>query len=155
MNDDITPAEVIRETWRWWPAALTVGLALIALFTVLSLFIWHIGGVFQAKTIQRNYSNTVSSQPYQQTLVGEMQQHLANISGPGGIAATRASIPAKSPEQENLRAQELAELSAFCSEGTNLQPGSAPGSQDLETVYRSNCIAGTVLAAAPLAPAAT
>jgi hypothetical protein len=152
--DDPTPAGVIRETWRWFPAALTVGVALIVLFTCLSLFAWHIGGVFQQKTIQRNYSNTVNSQGYQQNLLAEMQQNLGNISGPGGLASTRQSLPASSPEQEVVRSQELAQLAKFCSEGAQLNFTAVPGGADIQTIYGQNCEAGTVIASPPLAPAA-
>jgi hypothetical protein len=152
--DNPTPAGVIRETWRWFPAALTVGFAVVALFTCLSLFVWHVGGVFQAKAIQRNYSNTVNSQGYQQNLLSEMQQNLANISGPGGLASTRQSLPAGSPEQEVVRAQELAQLARFCSEGAQLNFTAVPGGADMQTTYGQNCVAGTVVASPPLAPAA-
>lgn len=150
-----TPTRVIRETWRWWPAALTVGIAAIALFTCLSLFVWHIGGVFQQKTIQRNYSNTVNSQGYQQNLLTEMQQNLSNITGPGGLAATRQALPAGSPEQEVVRSQELAQLGKFCSEGAQLNFSAVPGGADIQTIYGQNCVAGTVIADPPLAPAAS
>jgi hypothetical protein len=153
--DDPTPAGVIRKTWRWWPAALTVGLALIALFACLGLFVWHVGGVFQQKTIQRNYSNTVNSQGYQQNLLSEMQQNLANITGPGGLASTRQALPASSPEQENVRSQELAQLGKFCSEGAQLNFGAVPGGADMQTIYGQNCVAGTVIASPPLVRAAS
>lgn len=153
--DNPTPAGVIRETWRWWPAALTAGVALIALFTCLSLFAWHVGGVFQQKTIQRNYSNTVTSQGYQQNLLSEMQQNLSNITGPGGLAETRQSLPAGSPEQAVVRSQELAQLGKFCSEGAQLNFGAVPGGADLQAIYSQNCEAGTVTASPQLAPAAS
>jgi hypothetical protein len=150
-DDDVTPAQVIRETWRWFPAALTAGIALIALFTILSLFVWHVGGVFQAKSIQRNYANTVGSQSYQASLLAEMEQHAANITGPGGVAAVRAGVPAGSPEQVILRAQELRELSLLCSESVTFQPGTAPGSQQFESIVTANCLAGAPVSAPPLA----
>lgn len=152
--DNPTPAGVIRETWRWFPAALAAGLALITLFTCLSLFAWHVGGVFEQKTIQRNYSSTVGSQGYQQNLLSEMQQNLGNITGPGGLAGTRQSLPAASPEQAVARAQELAQLARFCSEGAQLNFGAVPGGAGLQAVYSQNCEAGTVIASPPLAPSA-
>jgi hypothetical protein len=130
-----------------------VGIALIALFTCLSLFTWHIGGVFQARTIQRNYSNTVGSQGYQQNLLSEMQQNLSNITGPGGLASVRQSLPAGSPEQDVVRSQELAQLGKFCSEGAQLN-FTIPGAQALQGDYAANCDAGTVVANPPLAPQA-
>lgn len=152
-DDDPTPAGVIRETWRWFPAAFTVGIAVILLFAGLGLFVWHIGGAFQAKTIQRNYSSTVNSQGYQQNLLAEMQQNLTNITGPGGLAGTRASLPAGSPEQATVRAQELAQLGKFCAEGAQLN-FTVSGAQALQGDYSANCDAGTVVASPPLAPAA-
>lgn len=153
MNDnrDFTPARAIRETWRWWPAALTAGIAVIALFTVLSLLVWHIGGVFQQKTIQRNYTNTVNSQQYQVSLETQMLTHVGNITGPGGLADARRATPAASPEQQVLRAQELNELTQFCAEGINFLPQDVPAGQQLEGIYQANCLAGTVTANPPLA----
>jgi hypothetical protein len=146
-----TPAGVIRGTWNWFGAALTVGFAGILLVTILSLFVWHIGGVFQQKSIQRSYSNTVDSQAYQQSLLAEMEQHVTNITGPGGLAATRTSIPANSPEQATVRASELNEITLFCSESANFQPGVAPGSQQMQAIVAANCTAGSPVADPPLA----
>lgn len=149
--DKPTPAGVIGGTWRWFPAALTVGIAVVALFTVLSLFVWHIGGIFQQKSIQRQYSNTVSSMAYQESLLSEMEQHVTNISGPDGLAATRASLPANSPEQANVRAMELNEITTLCSQAVNFIHGVAPGSRQMETIVAANCLAGSPVAEPPLA----
>lgn len=151
MSDEITPARVIRENYRWAPAVLTVSLTALGIGLVVVLVGWLAAGWFQSHNIQRNYSNTVSSQPYQQSLLAQMQVHVTNISGPGGLAATRTSVPANSPEQQVLRAQELNEISSLCSESVNFVPGIAPGSQQFESIVTANCLAGTPVSVPPLA----
>lgn len=150
-RDPVTPARVYREGFRWAPVATVMGALAIGVITVLSLFVWHIDGVFQQKTIQRNYANTVSSQSYQTSLLSEMEQHITNITGPGGLESARASVPAGSPEQANLRASELNEIATLCTESASFQPGVAPGSQQMETIVTANCEAGSPVADPPLA----
>jgi hypothetical protein len=148
---DVTPARAVREGFRWAWAAVILSLLLVAVFLPVSLFVWHIGGVFQQKSIQRNFSNTVHSQAYQASLLAQMQQNLENITGPGGLAATRAGLPASSPEQQVLRAQELNELQQLCAESARFDPQSVPGGQQVQAVVSANCAAGVPLAAPPLA----
>lgn len=156
MPDDnrIRPADVYRETGQWIGPALMIGLSLLGVGAVIVLCGWLIGGWFQSRDIQRNYSNTVSSQGYQASLLSQMQQHLANISGPDGLAVTRAGLPASSPEQQVIRAQELNELGALCAESTRFNARAVPGGQDMQAVITANCTAGTVIASPPLAPPA-
>lgn len=152
-DDDITPAGAMVAGFRWLPVVLVFGVVAVLLVTGLSLFVFHVGGVFQKAGIQRTYTNTVNSQAYQQSLLAEMSQHVTNISGPGGLAATRASLPASSPEQQVLRAQELNELTQLCAESVNFNPAIAPGAQQMETVVTANCLAGSPVASPQLAPA--
>lgn len=157
MRDDdypVTPTEVYRQTGMWFGPVLFVGLAVLVIGATIVLCGWLIGGWFQSHDIQRSYSNTVNSQGYQQSLMSQMQQHLSNISGPDGLAATRASLPATSPEQQVVRSQELDELRAFCSESARFNPAAVPGGADVESVVTSNCSAGVPVASPPLAPPA-
>lgn len=150
-RDHVTPARAYREGFRWAPVVLVLGVLAIAVITVLCLFAWHVDGAFQKASIQRQYTNTVDSQAYQQSLLAEMEQHVTNITGPGGLAASRASIPAASPEQAVIAAQELQEITALCSQAVNFEPGAAPGSQQFEAIVTANCLAGTPVASPPLA----
>lgn len=150
----IRPVDVYRETGQWIGPAIVAGVSLVGVASVVILVGWLAFGWFQSHDIQRNYSNTVNSQGYQQALMDQMQRHLSNISGPDGLAATRASLPATSPEQSVIRAQELDELRAFCSESLRFNAAAVPGGPDVQAVVQANCSAGTVIASPPLAPPA-
>ncbi len=147
----LTPARAYREGFRWAPVITILGCLAVAVTAVIFLVGWQVGGWFQKAGIARNYSNTVQSQPYQQSLLSEMQHHLENVTGPGGLAATRTGLAANSPEQQVIRAQELDEISQLCAESVNFVPGIAPGSQQFATVITANCLAGTPVSAPPLA----
>ena len=149
-ESDIAPARVIRETWRWSGAAITVCVAVVLVVTAAVLIPgYFIGGWFQGHTIQRNFSQTVQSQQYQQSLVSEMDTHLSNIAG---LATTRADVPAGSPEQQSLRAQQLGEIRELCTESVNFRPqdGTA-GAQQLSGIVAVNCAGGAPVPVPPLA----
>ncbi len=153
-DDEITPAGVIVTGFRWLPVIIIAGVLLTLGITALCLFVWHVDGAFQKAGIQRTYTNTVQSQAYQDSLLAQMQQHLANISGPGGLAATRASLPHGSAEQQVVQSQELNELDQFCTESLRFVPQTeGPAGQQLQTVITANCTAGVPVASPPLAPA--
>jgi hypothetical protein len=152
-DDRVTPARVFRETGQWTPAVLFAVLMGVLVITAGILIPgWFIGGWFQSHSIARNYGNTVNSQSYQSALVAEMEQHVTNITGPGGLAAQRQSVPAGSPEQANMRASELNEITSLCSESATFQPQlGAPGAAQMQAVVQANCLAGTPVADPPLA----
>jgi len=164
-NDPMTPTRATRKTWGWVPFGLnaiaaSAVLTIVGIFTVAGIVfavmpattaVQEKGAQNSAKVNSARFSATVASMAYQEPLVAEMQQHLTNITGPGGLASTRSSLPPGSPEQATVRAQELNEVGSFCSESANLDPGVAPGSQQLEVIVGQNCIAGTPLAEPQLA----
>lgn len=164
-NDDITPAQAIRKTWGWVPfglnataAVLIISLAaaggiigIIYLLIPATTAVQVSSAKHQVAVNNAQFSATVASMSYQQPLVAQMQQHLTNITGPAGLASTRQSLPADSPEQVNIRASELNEVTSLCSESVNLDPGVAPGSIQMEQVVTANCYAGTPVSAPPLA----
>lgn len=149
--EDFTPARAYREGFRWAPVATVLGVLAVVVTAVIFLVGWQVAGWFQAHSIQRTYSNTVNSQSYQASLLAEMEQHVTNVTGPGGLAASRASVPADSPEQAVIRAQELSEVTSLCSESATFEPGVAPGSQQFNAIVTANCLAGTPVSAPPLA----
>lgn len=164
-DDDPTPTEATRRTWGWVPfglnavaaSAIIIGAACFAIAGIVYALI-PASTAIQVKQAQQQgtvnsaqYSATVRAMSYQVPLLAEMEQHVTNITGPGGLASTRSSLPASSPEQLTVRAQELNEITSLCSEGINLDPGVAPGSVQMEAVYNANCIAGTPIAAPQLA----
>lgn len=159
LDDDITPARVIRETWRWLPAgiSITVAWSIIALIAAgaiagICLLLIPAGNAVQQKNIQNGYSNTVNSQGYQANLLSEMNQNLGNLSD---LAVTRSAIPASSAEQAVVRAQQMAQLRKFCFEGSQVNfSAGIPGAASVEPDYTRNCAAGAVVADPPLAPPA-
>ena len=153
LDPDITPSRAIRETGRWTPALLMICLAAVLVVTAGILVPgYYIGGWFQSHNIARSYNNVVHSQSYQTSLLAEMQQHLTNITGPGGLQAQRQSLPASSPEQATIRASELNEVSQLCSESANFIPQDGPpGAAGMEQTVQANCQAGTPVATPPLA----
>lgn len=163
--DEITPTQATRKLWGWVPFGLNATAA------VLIITLAAAGGItgiiyalipattavqvssaeHQKQVNNAQFSATVASMSYQEPLVQDMQRHITNITGPGGLASTRQSLPAASPEQVTVRASELNEISLFCSESVNLDPGVAPGSVQLQQVVTANCYAGTPVAQPPLA----
>jgi len=150
FDDDITPTGVSRGVWHWFPAGVNVAIAVLLLGGLITFVGWQANWWFADQNVNRQYSQTVHSQSFQTSVAAEMQQHLSNITGPGGVAATRASVPANSPEQATLRSQELSELREFCSESAQLTPQD-PASDQLEQVANANCLAGAPVASPPLA----
>lgn len=133
-----TPVDVVIGFWRWfWVAVMAA-----VLLAVLVVGGWQAGWWFSNQNISRQFSQTVHSQQYQQALVDQMGQHLANIRG---IAVTRSGIPADSPEQVTLRAQELGELSGFCAEAGRLTSQN-PATPALMKIVHANCSAGAAVA---------
>lgn len=153
LDPEITPSKAMRETGRWTPALIMICLAAVLVVTAGILVPgYYIGGWFGKHNIARTYNNTVTSQSYQDALLAQMQQHLTNITGPGGLQAQRQSVPASSPEQANLRASELNEIGSLCSESTRFAPQmEGPAGAQLQTTIAANCAAGTPVAAPPLA----
>jgi hypothetical protein len=168
-DDDPTPASTIVNTWRWTPAGCLWTLLALAFIVVVIGFLTHFGfwldtqnvkhqGQVGAIRASQDYNNTIHSKAFQDAQISQMTQHLANIEGAGGLAASRASLPAGSPEQQVIRAQELGELRGFCSEAANVTPDNpalggagVPGAPTLRQLVAANCIAGSVAANPPLA----
>jgi hypothetical protein len=149
---DITPARAINEGFRWAPVALIIGVLTVVIGGIIILVGWQEAGWFQSHQIARNYNLTVNSQAYQDGLLGEMQQHLTNITGPGGLQMTRQSVPAGSAEQVSLRASELNEIASLCSESARFVPQmEGPAGQQMQAVITANCLAGAPVATPPLA----
>jgi hypothetical protein len=151
--DDWTPGRVNREAGRWAPSAMFVGwMAVIVVAAGILLPGYFVAGWFQTHNASRSFSITVHSMQYQTTLTGEMQQHVTNIIGPGGLASQRTSLPASSPEQQVIRSGELNEINQLCTESVNFIPQDGPpGAAQIQTIISQNCLAGTPVANPPLA----
>lgn len=146
MNDDITPGQAFRGTFRWAPVLIVMGIVAVLGTAAVFLVGWQLAGWFQQHGIQRQFTNTVNSQPYQTSLLAEMQQHLTNV---GNTANDRLAVPADSPEQAVMRSSQLNELEQFCSESTTFIPGDVPGGAGMEATISANCNADGSVAAVP------
>lgn len=157
----MTPGQVHKQGWRWFPTALIV----IALLGGLIALAQHFGfwldrqnvkhqGQVGAIQASQSYNITQHSKAYQDAQIQIMNTRLDNIDGAGGLASARASVPTGSGEQDTLRAQELFELRWFCQAAQNIVPGNAAytsGSPSLQQITQANCLGGAVAANPPLA----
>jgi hypothetical protein len=134
--NDWSARDVLKAGGRGLLVAGILGALAIVILTLLCLFVWHIDGVFQKASINRSYSNTVTSQSYQTTLDGEMAQNIANITG-----VPRASVPSNSPLQVSMIASQMSELRSFCQEAVQMTTAN-PDYTQYEPIYTRNCIAG-------------
>jgi len=127
----------VATSTRW----LIAGIAALVLAGIVVFIGWQAGWWLTAHNVQRGYSVTVSSQAYQTSLDAEMSQNVSNI---GDLAVTRAGIPASSPQQAVIRAQQLNQLILFCKESLQLVNNN-PGYASLEATAQANCAAGAPL----------
>lgn len=149
-DDEITPAGVLVEGFRWLPVLIVTTAVLTALGLLLTLVMWLTGNWFATQNVSNSYRRTVNSQAYQATLIDQMNAALQNITDTGTL---RTGEPEGSPLQASQRAQQLGYLRTFCAKGAQLTPGN-PAAAQLQPVYDANCTAGTVNTSPPLVPPA-
>lgn len=144
-DDEITPARVISEGSRWLPVVLWAIAIVTAFVLVICAVGFFVGGWFRSAAISRNYGQDVNAKGYQVALRDQMVRHWGNVTD---LAVTAGTVPADSPEQVNIRAQQLAEIGDICAEATQLN-GAVPLSPDVAKVVTQNCTAGAVSPASP------
>jgi hypothetical protein len=122
MYDDPTPHQVMRETGRWFPAALVALGALLALAAVATVILWQLHAwVFTQETkLQNNVYQ--GSYGVQQADIDAMQRAIGAI----GSAAGKA--------QANADAQEAC---SYAAKITIMPPGD-------KGWVAQNCLAGAV-----------
>jgi hypothetical protein len=97
---------------------------------------------------------TYGSMGYQDAQIAAMHQNVSNITGPAGLALTRAGLAANDPEQQTLQSSEDDQVNSFCAEGAKVAPSNpqfTSGSPSLSAIYAANCTAGAAVASPPLA----
>jgi hypothetical protein len=120
--DDITPARVIRENFRWLPAILIVGGTLLALLLITVLVCWraHVWFWEQNVKIQNNvYQNSYATQHSDIDSMNNAMQAIPSAMTSGQIKA---------------------DVDQACSDGAQvntLPPGDA-------TWYAANCAGGVI-----------
>lgn len=108
----------------------------------------------QGKIINQQDKNIYGSIGYQDAQIAAMHQNISNITGPAGLALTRAGLSANDPEQQVLQASEDDQVNSLCAEGAKVAPGNpqfTAGSPSLKDIYAANCTAGVAVASPPLA----
>jgi hypothetical protein len=116
-DDDVTPAQVIRETWRWLPAALTVTLAIMLIGGIVTLVGWKASWWFTEQNVTKTNTTYQNSYGTQQADISSMETAIQAIAG------------AVDPAQATGDAQEACKYGALI---TNLPAGDAPW-------YAKNC----------------
>lgn len=166
-----TPGQAMAKGFPWIPVIVAFIIAVpFAIWAIVALSSPAVNGI--DATSQRNavnhlrreqavnnqqYRNTTQGQQYQDNLVSGpdgIDSHLENILGPSGLAVIRASLPASSPEQDNVRAQEMNEITLMCAEAQKLNtsnPALNAGTPPLKAILAANCLAGGPVQDPPLA----
>jgi cytoskeletal protein RodZ len=165
------PHQAAREGFPWipWVIAIVVvlGTGIWLLTWLLSPAVNGVDSIAQRNEVNhlkrqqavnnQQYQNTTQSQQYQDNLVNGpdgINASLAAITGPGGIAATRLTLAKSDPEQANLRAQEMQEITSLCEQAQKLNPSNsalAQGDPTLKAILAANCQAGGPVQNPPLA----
>lgn len=126
MSDDITPARVIRETWRWLPAWVVVlAVVLLAGGAVTwagSAFNWWLSAqtaTHQAENTQNGYSNQVTLRQQvtsQLAAVYSLSTRIAEASGDQSLIAA-------------LKPQRMAVAGIVCSDAAQVTGTPLPSQQ--------------------------
>ncbi len=138
-DDDYTPAGVIRDTWRWFPAWVTVAVAVLLLGGGVILAGWQFGwwltaqdATRQAEVTQNGYSNQVTLRQQvtsQLAVVYSLTTQIAEANGDLSLAAA-------------LKPQRMAVAGIVCSDAAQVSGTPLPA-QQAEWVS-ANCEGGTV-----------
>lgn len=108
----------------------------------------------QSAIVNQQNQLTYGSLGYQDAQIQVMEQRISNITGPSGLALTRAGLSKNDPEQQVLQASEMSEIGYFCEAGVKVAPSNpqfTSGNPSLARLYAANCTAGTAQASPPLA----
>lgn len=126
MSDDITPARVYRETGRWFGPALTVGIVLIILGTILGVVGWRIGWWFTAQNATRQYQVIQNGDSNQSTLRAQITSKLGDVT----TITTEIAAPGTSQgEAAALKDQRAAVAGIACSDAAQITGVSLPAQQ--------------------------
>ena len=97
MYDDVTPQQVMRETGRWFPAAVVVLAALLVLGLGVTLVCWQAGWWFAAHSVNRQNQIYQNSYGVQQADIGSMENAI------GAIPSAADSAQANADAQQACR----------------------------------------------------
>ena len=145
MYDDPTPTGVIRGTWRWFPAAVVVSVAVLLLGGLITLVCWQAGWWFashdatrQAEVTQNGYSN-------QTTLRAQVTTNLATVYSLTTQIAEAKGDPSLTAA---LEPQRMSIAGTVCADAEQVTGTPLPAQQ--AQWVAANCSAGTVSPTSPL-----
>lgn len=163
------PHQAAAQGFKWWPWVILTIALLVGTFVALYVTVLAPAGNVIDRANQQNQIRHLHRQQavqnaqnqltygtigYQDAQIAAMHQNLSNITGPVGLALTRAGLSKGDPEQQTLQASEDDQVNSFCAEGVKVAPSNpqfTDGSPSLHAIYAANCSAGVAVANPPLA----
>jgi hypothetical protein len=142
--DDPTPAGVIRETWRWLPAAVVVTVAVLLLAGIVTFVGWQANWWFASHNATRQAENTQNGYSNQTTLRQQVTANFATLATIGTqVAANRADASLVTA----LDVQRAATAATICSDAAQVSGTPLPAQQ--AAWVTANCSDGTLSANSP------
>ena len=139
MYDDVSPHQVMRETGRWFPAAVVVAVAVVALGLIVTFICWQAGWWFASHDATRQYQLTQNGVSNQDTLRAQVTAKLADVTTITTQIAAAKNDPA---EVSALQAQRAAIAGIACSDAAQISGVPLPAQQ--AQWVSANCSAGSV-----------
>jgi hypothetical protein len=144
-DDDMTPAWVIRQNWRWLPAWTIVLITVLAVGGLVtwggSEFGWWLNGEaakHQAVTTQDGYANQTALRAQVTSLLAQVATITTQIAEADGDQSVIAA----------LKPQRMAIASQACSDAAQVTDGPLPSDQAQWAAV--NCASGSVSPSSPL-----
>ena len=144
MFDDYgtpTPAGAIRETWRWFPVAVVVTVAVLLLGGGITLIGWQANWWFASRSAAHQTQITENGIGYQTARTDDLNQQVANVLG-----ETTSMIGTSGAEYSALHAERLGFARLACADAS--QVNSVPADQ--QGWVAANCLSGTLNPASSL-----
>lgn len=142
--DDPTPGGVIRETWRWFPAWVTVTIAALLLGGLVILVCWQAGWWFAAQDATRQAQLTQNGYSNQVTLRGEITTDFGTLTSIGVQITAAKGDPSMTAE---LKTEQAATAGKVCAEAA--QVSGTPLPQQQAAWVSANCADGTLSPSSP------
>lgn len=142
MYDDPTPTGVIRGTWRWFPAAVVVTVAVLLLGGGITLVGWQANWWFASHNVTRQAHLVQNNYATQEGYLSAISNDVAQLDG---VIAEESG----SPDAAALRAQAIGIGNQACLEASYLT-GSVPVPAEMQAWINGNCDAGAVSLTSPI-----
>lgn len=143
-DDDVTPSGVIRETWRWFPAAVVVTVALLVLGGGFTFAAWQMGWWFSAQNATRQAQNTQNGYSNQTTLRQQVTSQLAQSEQ---VSTQIAEAGHDTALVTQLKVQRAAIDGQACQDASEISGTPLP--QQQAAWVSANCLNGTLSPKSP------